>query len=81
MKKQYTKFNPSEEKYAKITAPVLLIHGDRDVVTPLETVTTELHSYIPNSELVVLEDVNHFPPTEAPEKVTSLIKKHLEKCF
>lgn len=60
-------------RYAEIQKPVLIIQGDRDVVSPVNPCATELQSAIAGAKLEVLEDVNHFPQTEAPQKVNSLI--------
>lgn len=72
-------YNPGQ-RYSEIKVPVLIIQGDRDVINPLDPCATELEKRIPNGKLEVLNNVNHFPPVEAPEQVTSLIKKHVEAC-
>jgi pimeloyl-ACP methyl ester carboxylesterase len=49
-----------------VDVPTLLLHGDRDTRAPLK-VAQALHSGIPLSELVVLPEVRHVSPVEAPE--------------
>lgn len=48
----------SREVLPKITAPVLLIAGDRDIYFP-EEVTRETHQLIPNCTLRMYENTNH----------------------
>lgn len=67
--------------YSAITIPVLLIQGDSDVVCPVELCGREVKEAIAGAEMVLLEGVNHFPPTEAQDKVTDLIKQHAKRCF
>ena len=41
-----------DEKIKSITAPVLIIIGDKDVITPEHAL--EMHRLIPNSELAII---------------------------
>ena len=43
---------------AKVTCPVLLLYGDRDTETPVE-IGERFHTIMKNSQLVVLEGLNH----------------------
>ena len=52
------------ENYSKINAPVVLIWGDKDSITPLSQ-TNGLMRTIPNVELVVLKDIGHIPMVES----------------
>lgn len=69
------------QRLSEIKVPVLIIQGDRDLPNPVNPCATELEKRLPNARIEVLNDVNHFPPVEAPEQVTSLIKRHTETCF
>lgn len=48
----------------KLQMPVLIIHGENDIV-PLSTAQTT-NALIPNSQLIVLQDCDHFPYIEKP---------------
>lgn len=67
-----------EERYSELTKPVLIIQGAVDVVTPVEPYATELQSAISGAHLEVLSGINHFPQTEAPEKVSALINDFVQ---
>lgn len=71
------KYNP-EERYSEIKTPVLIIQGDSDVVSPVDPCATELQAAIAGAQQKILENVNHFPQTEAPAKVTGLIKDFVQ---
>lgn len=49
--------------YATLTMPTLIVWGEADTITPLAQ-GQHLHSLLPNSELVVLQRVNHIPQIE-----------------
>lgn len=61
------------EHYSEIQAPALVIHGDSDIVNPLDLCGKVIADTIPNAELAVLPHVNHFPGVEAPGPVAALI--------
>jgi pimeloyl-ACP methyl ester carboxylesterase len=44
---------------AQVTVPALVIHGDADVIVPLEGSAQRTHDAIEGSELVVIEDGPH----------------------
>lgn len=67
----------SEHRYPEINVPVMIIQGARDVITPVSPCVTELQKAIAGAQLEVLNDVNHFPQTEAPEKTTELIERFM----
>lgn len=62
----------------EIRVPVLLIHGDRDQITPPAS-SNYLKDNLPNSEIHILEGVGHAPMVEAPELFNSLVQKFIEK--
>jgi len=59
-------------KFGSMTAPTLIIWGDKDTVLKLE-LAERLHKDIKNSELKILKNCGHNSPEEYPEKVTELI--------
>ncbi|OJI82460.1 hypothetical protein ASPTUDRAFT_201867 [Aspergillus tubingensis CBS 134.48] len=65
--------------YTRIQAPMLLIHGDQDLVTPLEGLVKPILNTAPSCWLQVLKEVKHFPPTEAPEEMEKLIDGFVSK--
>jgi len=60
------------DNYHAFQKPALLIWGKEDSVTPLAQ-GEEIARLLPNSQLSVLDGVNHIPQIEAPEKTASLI--------
>ncbi|MBP9811789.1 alpha/beta hydrolase [Candidatus Gracilibacteria bacterium] len=69
-------FSLDASRYKNITIPTLLIWGKQDTITPIEQ-GRELHTMIPGSELVELENVNHIPQIEDRENVRKFIEKFL----
>ena len=61
---------------ADVTAPVLIVHGDRDPI-PLAMVE-EMVARMPNAQLVVLNEVGHFPFIESPEELFGAIQRFLD---
>jgi proline iminopeptidase len=59
----------------KLQLPVLIIHGDHDVV-PLTT-AQEIAALIPGAQLVVLENCGHFPFIEKPVELFAALKRFL----
>jgi len=63
---------------ARITAPTLLIGGDRDVVRLEHFV--EMHQSIPGSQLCILPAASHEIPTEEPVRAFELTARFLESA-
>ncbi len=61
-----------------IKARVLLIWGENDPSTPLSD-GKMMESEIPNSELIVLQNLGHFPYLDQPEWIYKIIMAHLEE--
>ena len=57
----------SMEKVIKIQQPTLVLWGAEDRLIPLE-VAQQFHTDLPNSTLVVLDDLGHVPMEEDPER-------------
>jgi pimeloyl-ACP methyl ester carboxylesterase len=62
---------------ARLTVPVLLIHGSADAVNPLETNAAILAATLPNCRLHVLEGCGHLPEVEASAAVNALLRAFL----
>jgi pimeloyl-ACP methyl ester carboxylesterase len=56
---------PKADELREITAPILIVHGDRDPLFPVE-MPRELYRLLPNAELCVLPNTGHIPPEERP---------------
>ncbi|PYE15493.1 2-keto-4-pentenoate hydratase/2-oxohepta-3-ene-1,7-dioic acid hydratase in catechol pathway [Williamsia limnetica] len=67
-----------EPDFASINAPVLLITGDEDKVSPVAT-NDNLLSIYPHAQLQVLEGVGHWHSLEDPDAVTRLLTEFLTK--
>ncbi|AXJ10180.1 alpha/beta fold hydrolase [Arthrobacter sp. PM3] len=59
-----------------IAVPTLLLYGTRDVRSPL-SVAREMNRQIPGSALVLIPDVGHMAPVEAPEAFTTEVRNFL----
>lgn len=62
----------------RIQVPTLLLYGDADRRSPLQTVGSELHAAIPASTLVVLPGVGHQCDMEAPDRFNAEVSRFLE---
>ena len=66
------------EQLSDITVPCLILHGDSDIVSPLEPCGYSLRDGLPNAELEVLKTVNHCPMLEEPETINGSLRNFLE---
>ena len=62
----------------KIEVPTLLLYGDKDVRSPV-SVANEIHDQVPNSSLILLENVGHLINKEAPELFDREVRKFINK--
>ena len=62
-------------RLGEITAPVLAIAGAQDVAATVEEMR-EVADGVKDGRLVVLDDVAHMAPAEAPERVARLLLEH-----
>lgn len=69
------------DRFSEIKVPALILHGDGDIVSPLDPCGRGLESRLPNARLEVLSGVNHCPAVEAPDQATEFIEEHLRVCF
>ena len=63
------------DRISAIRTPLLAVAGRHDVATPPELME-EIARAVPGSRLVVLPDVAHLAPVEAPEDVAELVREH-----
>lgn len=63
----------SEEQLAELTMPALVLWGDQDALIPLSA-GEWLDQHLPNSSLVVLENIGHLPMEEAPDASANAVK-------
>lgn len=68
----------ADEKIRGLTLPVLVLHGDSDVVTPVEH-PKEVANTLLNGRLQMLDDVNHFPQTENPTLINAIIRSFAQE--
>lgn len=74
--KNTTTLSTNPENYKKLTMPVLIVWGDQDTVIPISE-GEYLQSLIPNSEMVIMNNVNHIPHLEANTTLIELIREFL----
>lgn len=63
------------DRLGAIGTPLLAVAGRHDVATPPQLME-EIVRGVPGSRLVVLPDVAHLAPVEAPEEVAELVREH-----
>ena len=63
------------DRLSAIGTPLLAVAGRHDAATPPELME-EIVRGVPGSRLVVLPDVAHLAPVEAPEEVAGLVREH-----
>ncbi len=62
----------------KINVPVLVAAGGRDEAMTPKLLKNEIVRRIKNASLIVIPEVKHLLPLEAPEKIADLIRRHCE---
>ncbi len=62
----------------RITAPALVVHGDQDVIVPVEN-GRKLAARLPNAEYVELAGRGHNLPLEEPQTIARLVEDFLER--
>ena len=68
-----------EEVAARVRAPVLLIAGSEDRVSPIPTNAALLKKAIPTAQLEILDSVGHLPHLEAPDRVNALVREFFQR--
>ena len=69
----------SKSDLAKITAPVLIISGDKDIIR--EEHSVEIYQNIPNAQLCILPGETHFTPATDPELFNLIAGKFIKEPF
>lgn len=67
-----------QDNFDKLTMPVLIIWGDKDMVLDVSGVTV-LEKGIKNHTTRILKDCGHVPMMERPEETASYIREFIEK--
>jgi 3-oxoadipate enol-lactonase len=67
------------ERLGEIEPPVVAVAGAHDPTCPPDTLR-EIAQGVQNGRLVVLEDVGHQAPAEAPEDVATFIRELAKEC-
>jgi pimeloyl-ACP methyl ester carboxylesterase len=62
----------------KINVPVLVAVGGRDEAMTPKLLKAEIVRRVKNASLIVIPEVKHLLPLEAPEKIADLIRRHCE---
>ena len=64
---------------SQVTAPTLLLWGGVDALLPVAAMKS-LARYLPKAQVseIILPDVGHYPPLEAPERVTQLVAAYFD---
>lgn len=77
---RYGQMHSADDLLEKIEVPVLLLHGTRDVMTPI-ALAEEMADRIPDAELVAVEDGAHTLPIEDADLVNQEVRRFLmRKC-
>jgi pimeloyl-ACP methyl ester carboxylesterase len=63
----------STDLLSKLNVPLALIHGDADVLIPIER-AREVQAAVPQAKLFTLYDVGHLPMMESPQAVAEALK-------
>ena len=63
---------------AKITVPISIVTGDRDLMTPPST-AEHMHRTIPGSRMVVIEGGTHYTPVEYPAVLVDELGRLLDR--
>jgi pimeloyl-ACP methyl ester carboxylesterase len=69
---------PPEPYLEKITAPTLLVWGEKDRMIPVSNAQDYLR-VMPNAKLVTFPDLGHVPQEEAPERSLQPVRAFLER--
>jgi pimeloyl-ACP methyl ester carboxylesterase len=68
----------AEEVLDRVTVPVTIITGDKDLMTPPAT-AEHMHRRIPGSRLVVIEGGTHYTPVEYPAVIVEELRRLLDQ--
>ncbi len=68
------------EELADFTIPTLILHGEKDAVTP-PRFASKFRDTIPNSELIIYEGVGHMPYLEIPRRSIEDLRAFLNRVM
>lgn len=71
--------SPRKPDFSKVTAPTLIVWGDKETVFPDRADQEALTKAIPNAKLKVYEDTGHCPNWEKPERFVKDLEAFLER--
>jgi 3-oxoadipate enol-lactonase len=66
------------EHLRKVKVPVMIIHGEEDLLIPVAT-AQQVNDFIPESDIIVLNGVGHTLNLEAISQISGLISEYLER--
>ena len=69
----------SAQTLARVKAPVLLVHGAQDRVTPLGSAALPLLEHLADARLHVLGRCGHVPQVEHPDEFRGLLSSFLRQ--
>jgi 3-oxoadipate enol-lactonase len=69
---------PADERLAEISAPTLIVYGDKDV-TDVRQAADPLAGAIPGARLAVIPDAAHLPQMERPELFNEIVLRFLRE--
>ncbi|MCJ7735496.1 MAG: alpha/beta hydrolase, partial [Anaerolineales bacterium] len=73
----WTPLNYLEEDFKKITAPTLILMGEKDEMIPLDE-AREMAGMIPGAEFLVIQDATHNAVLQAGGKAVNLVLNYLQ---
>ena len=76
----HTEDFPEAEELREIGAPVLIVHGDSDHLFPVE-IPMGLYRLLPDAELCVLPNTDHFAPEERPDWFNAIVLDFLARRY
>jgi len=67
-----------EADLARVTAPTLILHGERDAMIPVDH-SRNMAQIIPNAHLVTFDDLGHVAHEEAPDRTLAEVRAFLQQ--
>jgi len=67
-----------ESDLARVTAPTLILHGERDAMIPVDH-SRDMAQIIPNAHLVTFDDLGHVAHEEAPGRTLAEVRAFLQQ--
>jgi pimeloyl-ACP methyl ester carboxylesterase len=67
------------DRLKEIKVPTLIVHGENDIVSPLDPCGKYLAEKLPNSKFIVFKNVNHCPHYEKSAKFNRILDGFLRE--